>query len=316
MRPPVDVAALADAGRAALAFPNLLALLALVVAAGWTAGGPWRRRSGLVVGALALLPAWLLPADQPLVRGVSALFAFVGVMRVVDLRQGAWTLGERLVHVASVADTRRVVRAPRRLDTRRLLAAGLWGGVALAGAVLLRADVPLHAGIAFWGWRWGTALVLVYAAVEAVYALLRAEYAALGFETGCLHDAPFLSRSVQELWGDRWARPVNVWLRETFFRPWVRRRRPVVGGLLAFAVSAGFHAYVIAVALGAREGWAMACCMFGYFMLQALGAVLERPLGVRRWPAWRARLWTVAWMLGTAPVFLEPAARVVVGAPR
>src|SRR5664279_2002316 len=101
-------------------------------------------------------------------------------------------------------------------------------------------------------------------------------YSALGFDTPPLHIAPVRSRSVQELWGERWARPISDWLSETFFRPWARRRRPLLGIVLAFSVSAAFHAYAVWVGFGFSAGAAMAALTFGYFVAQAFVMALER----------------------------------------
>jgi hypothetical protein len=121
---------------------------------------------------------------------------------------------------------------------------------------------------------------------------------------------------VQELWGQRWARPVSRWLGEHVFRPLARRRRPGLGALLAFAGSAAFHAYGAWVGLGLVEGLPMAACVLAYFLVQAVIIAMERWLGVRRWPPWAGHAWTVGWMVVTAPLFVEPAAQVVLRGPR
>ncbi len=227
-------------------------------------------------------------------------------MRIVDLARGRWTLRDRLIHVASIVDTRRLAAAPPRLRAHELVRGLGWSCLAVLAYVGLGASPPT-----LWPARWGAALILAYSAVAAGYALGRVLYAAFGFETGPLHVSPVLSRSVQELWGERWARLVSVWLRETFFRPLARRRHLVLGALLAFAVSAGFHAYGVWVALGFTEGLAMAGWMLAYFLVQAVVVGLERLLGVRRWAPLAGHVWTLAWMVATAPLFLEPAVRVL-----
>jgi hypothetical protein len=294
---------------ALLVLPNAVACVLAVVAACGTTGSRWQRAMGLVVGIGVLGPAWLLPISDPLFRGFSALLAFSWTMRIVDLGRGQWTLRDRIAHVASVVDTRRLMPSRARLDTRGLVAGSLWVAPAIAAFVLLRAS-PSFDPIQQLGARWGGALVFVYCALGAGYALGHATYAALGFETGPLHVHPIFSRSVQELWGERWARPVSLWLRETFFRPLARRRHILAGALLAFSVSAAFHAYVVWVALGFTGGLTMAGWMLAYFVAQALVVGLERVLGVKRWAPWCGRLWTLGWMLATAPLFLEPGVRV------
>jgi hypothetical protein len=299
----------AEAAIAAI-HPDLLAVGVIVVAACWTAGGRVRRAFGVSLGVAALVPVWFLPEGYPLVRGVSTLLAFTGTMRVTDLRIGRWSLQDRLVHVASPVDTRRLIRAPARFEGRVIVAGLAWLAIALAANACLKVEVP-HGWVVFWLARWGAALLLVYSGVSAGYALIRAAYAALGLQTGNLHAAPMFSRSIDEFWGERWARPVSAWMRDTFFRPWVRRRHPVVGLLLAFAVSGAFHAYVIWVALGLVRGLPMAGLMLAFFLLQSVFAGVERVLGARRWPARWGRVWTVTLTLASAPLFLEPIVRVL-----
>jgi hypothetical protein len=294
----------------AVAWPNVVAWTFVLVAAWWTTGSPRRRAWGIVLGFSAGAAAWLVPEDLYLVRGVSAMAAFVGGMRVVDLRRGTWTARGRLAHVVSVVDTRRLVRIAPRVDGKEISVGLAWTATELLGYRLLIAPAPTSA-LAFWGWRWGSGLILAYAGVAAGYAFARAAYAAVGFETGPLHVSPVLSRSVVELWGERWARPISLWLGQTFFRPWARRRRPLQGALLAFGVSAAFHANAVWVALGLVRGLTMAAAMLAYFLAQGVIVALERALGTKRWAPWAGHLWTIMWMLATAPLFLEPSVRVL-----
>lgn len=229
-------------------------------------------------------------------------------MRVIDLRRGTWSLPARVVHTFSVVDTRLLVRGPRRLDVAGLFNALGWIAAAVAAAWGLGA---LHAaGGEAWITRWAIGVVLVYAAISTLYGMMAVGYRALGFQTPPLHVAPILARSVQELWGERWAKPISRWLGETCFRPWARTR-PLVGVLAAFAVSAFFHAYAVWVALGVFDGLALTAVMFAYFVLQGAVMNVERVAGVRRWPAWAGHAWTVVWMLAFAPFFVEPALRVL-----
>jgi hypothetical protein len=281
-------------------------LLAACVATGTRA----QRIVGMLLGSSALFLPALIPAEHPIVRGGAALTAFAGFMRVMDLHRGEWSVRERLAHASSLVDTRRLVWRGPRLDARALLEGLAWVGVVVIAYDALRASISLEVP-AVWFARWGSSLVMVYAGVCAGYRFVAAIYAAIGFRTPALHEAPILSRSVQELWGERWARPVSTWLAETFFKPLARKRRPLAGALAAFLASAAFHAYAIWIALGFANGLAMASWMFGYFVVQAVVMALERSLGVRRWGARAGHVWTVSWMVATAPLFLEPAVRVL-----
>jgi hypothetical protein len=290
--------------------PPFLGAIIVLLAAAWTTGSTTRRRSGVALGLTAVLPQWLMPAEPALLRGASALVACVGCMRVIDLYRGQWALGGRLLHVLSIVDTRRLARTERRLPVEALVETLAWGLVAGAAYGALFLPLP-HARLLSWATRWALGLVVAYAGVSAGYRLADVVYAALGFRTPPTHLAPALSRSVQELWGQRWARPISTWLGETFFLPYARRRRPVMGAFLAFVVSAAFHAYAVWIALGLVRGLPMAASMFAYFVAQAGVMGTERVLGVRTWRGWAGRTWTVCWMLATSPLFLEPAVRTL-----
>ena len=287
----------------------LLGVCLSLLAAWCTTGSRSRRAFGVVVGVSAMLPPWLLPAELVLLRACCALIAFTNVMRVADLVRMQAPLLRRVSHVISVIDSRRLVRAPPRFEWVALAQLAGWGGLValgLYGVVLSSREV----GLLHWLVRWAGGVVAVYAVVSGMYRLLFLGYRALGFDPPTLHDMPIRSRSVQELWGERWARPISDWLGETFFRPFARRRRPLLGVLLAFSVSAAFHAYGVWVGLGFRTGATMAALTLVYFVAQAAVMALERVLGVRSWPKTRGHIWTVAWMLSLAPLFVEPLVRV------
>lgn len=288
-----------------LIVPPLVAVLLTIVAAWITTGTGPRRSLGVAIGIAAMLPVWWLPSEYPLARGICALVAFLGTMRVVDLSRGDWPLPRRLRHVLSAVDSRRLIRRPPRLDWTALGQALAWSGIAAAGVWGLQMSLRQHGPIA-WLTRWGSGLVVVYSAVAALYLFVPVAYGAIGFDTPPLHVAPFRSRSVQELWGERWARPISDWLGDNFFKPYARKRRPLTGILLAFAVSAAFHAYAVWVALGLVDGLVMAATMFAYFILQGAIMKLERVVRVRRWRPWPGHAWTVAWMVMLAPIFIEP----------
>lgn len=267
------------------------------------AGACTGRRLGVLLGAASMASAWFL--EHPLLRALGALVAFTWTMRLVDLlRAEPWPPWRRVLHVLSVVDSRRLTRAPPRLERLGLAQALAW--ILVAGAAvgaLLAVPVQLV--------RWGAGLVLVYAVVSALYLLLFVGYRGLGFVTPPLHVNPVLSRSIQEFWGARWARPISDWLGETFFRPYARRRRALTGVVLAFAVSAAFHAYVVWAALGLVDGLPMAGWMCVYFLAQGALMTLERAVKTRSWPRWAGHAWTVAWMVLVSPIFVEPALRVL-----
>jgi hypothetical protein len=296
----------------ALILVPLLASSITLFAAWCTAGSRARRVLGVLIGSSAMLAPWLLPQKPALLRAILALVYFVNLMRVVDLAlvRAPWSFGRRVLHVISVIDSRRVVRRAPRLEGMALLGLVAWTAM-FAACIVVIVRAP-YEGTVHWLVRWSAGVVAVYAAVSGLYVLMFAVYGALGFDVPPLHLTPVRSRSVQELWGERWARPISDWLGATFFRPCARRRRPLVGVLLAFVVSAAFHAYAIWVGLGFVTGLAMTGVIFAYFVAQAVVMSFEQILGVRRWPALAGHAWTIAWMLALSPMFVEPALRLLV----
>ncbi len=285
-----------------------LAGLVLLVAAATTTGSRRQRTLGVVLALASLLVAWLLPPEPARVRGVLALVTSVCTMRVVDLHRGTWSFRARVAHTFSVVDTRLLTRARSRLDVAALGTTLGWLATALAAGRGL--DALYAAGAESWPARWAIGVVLVYAAIAALYGALAVGYHGAGWDTPPLHVAPILARSVQEFWGERWARPISQWLGEVCFRP-LRRTRPRTGVLAAFAVSAAFHAYAVWVSFGFVGGRALTAATFAYFVLQGAVMTVERVARVRRWPAWGGHAWTVVWMLALAPLFVEPCLRVL-----
>jgi hypothetical protein len=292
--------ALAD-GRGVLeaTLPLLLGTVIILTGALMTTGSGARRAAGFAVTLTSMGCPWLVPGEHSLLRAIYGLIATVGCARVADLCRGDWSIRSRLRHVASLADSRTLVRAPRRIDEARLGAGLGWLVLALAAGGFLYAQAQTLT-VAYWALRWVAGAIGVYAAIEAGYALAHVGYSAVGLESPPLHVAPILSRSVQELWGQRWARPVSRWL----------------GEFVAFGGSAAFHAYGAWVGLGLVEGIPMAACVLAYFLVQAAVIGMERWLGVRKWEPWAGHVWTVGWMVVTAPLFVEPAAEVILRGSR
>ncbi len=286
--------------------PLALVVVIVLAAAAVTTGSRWQRALGLTLGLTALLPACLVPAEHTLLRPMWVVGAFAGVMRTTDLYRGRWSVRDRLVHVLSVVDTRRLVLARPAFDAVAVLTGLAWGMVAWAsyrGLVLVGHPADAFAWLA----RWLGGLVFVYTLSAGAYCFLHAGYRVVGLVTPPLHVAPAAARSVQEFWGVRWNRTVSAWLGETFFRPLARRRRPVLGASLAFLASAVIHAYLTWVGVGA----AMALAMLVFFLAQAVVIFLEWRLAVRSWPPAAGHAWTVLWMTGLSPLFTEPLVRAL-----
>ena len=289
--------------------PFLVATALGLVSALVITGTRLRRAAGLGVAACALATPYLVPVEHPAVRTAAAIFVFVGCMRLVDLASVRWDAAGRIKHVLSAVDSRKTSRTRPALDVASLAKAAAWGVLAVASWWLVVDFAPTldpHDSRR-WFVRWASGLAFIYTLTEAAYALILSGHAAVGLGTPTLHRHPAASRSVQEFWGYRWNRTVSDWLGETFFRPLARRRRPWLGLLLAFTVSAVAHAYIALVA----AGFAMAGLMLGFFLLQGAVIVVEMLVGTARWRPPAAHAWTIFWMVGTSPLFTEPFLRML-----
>jgi hypothetical protein len=89
-----------------------------------------------------------------------------------------------------------------------------------------------------------------------------------------IHNRPWMARSVADFWSNRWNLWVSDWFRYAIFRP--LRSRPVFALILAFAISGLLHEWVINVPLYFVTGHALFGTMMIYFLLQAVGILVER----------------------------------------
>ena len=239
--------------------------------------------------------AWLLPADDLGGRLLLGLLPWVLLMKVVELRGDPRPAAARLFHLVAFYDLRRARRDPVRLDLR-LWGLGLaWILPAALGFWLAVPDHPMplrHLGLALG----------LYAVLEVNDGLLRGFYRLFGLALQPLQRDPALSRSLGEFWGRRWNRLVNAWLARTVFGPVARLGRPRLGLLAAFLVSGLIHAWPVLTAMGA----AWAAPMFAFFVAHGLLVLVERPLGVARWPRWAGHAWTWTLFALTLPLFTAP----------
>lgn len=285
--------------------------IALLVSANVTSALVFRRsgpRSALaLLLALVSLVTPLFTVASPLVLALMVMFGLLAPFRWLDLFRDrsdrpTWM---RVWLFASPFDARRVVSIPRTIEWRR------WSLALLSAALFVTSFAALaalgSARGAGWSVRWLLGAVLVYVMVDAVTALLVATYHALGLRLPELHRAPILSCSLSEFWAERWNRPVHELLERHFFRPLARRKSARLGIGAAFIASAALHAWLVLVPL--RSFW-LTLSMTAFFLVQGLLVLAERHLGVARWSAAAGRSWTVAWMLVTTPLFVEPVLHV------
>jgi hypothetical protein len=292
----------------------LVLYVGLVYAAGVSAallaaGPTWRRAMALLVVGASLPVAWFAPADLPAYRAFVALGSLWSLARVLELVRErssipAWL---RAWHAVGLVDTLRVRRIAPTLDvqalTRMLLCTPLvtagWAGV-YYGSHLLSGAPRLAA-------RWVLGSLFVYAAVELVVSAVIVLYCLLGIDPRPLHDDPIRAKTITEFWGRRWNRTVHRFLKQMVFIPVARRGYTELGMALTFVASAFIHFAFMLPAVGL----AWAAMMGVFFLVQLPFLWAERALGVARWPAPLARTWTLALLLASSPLFVEPMLQIV-----
>ena len=110
---------------------------------------------------------------------------------------------------------------------------------------------------------------------------------------------PPLARSLSEFWGQRWNVWASDWFRQVIFR--LLQSRPVFARFVVFLISGVFHEWVINVPLYLVTGRNCFGSMVLYFLLQALGVLIERRTcnrGARRFLVW-------LFVFGAAPLVVN-----------
>lgn len=282
----------------------LLAQVALSAVVALLAAGPPPRKvgAGVAMAALGVMP-WCLPAALPLLRGVSALFALVVFMKMVELlrERTPRRLSERLAHLYSVADMRLARQVTPRLDLS-LVASGVVSAVVAALLLIAAGSVAAETTPGSLTARWLLGVASFYLAFEAIDRVARVIYLLSGIDVEPTQRAPILARSLADFWGKRWNAIVRRWLASMCFFPLAKKGHARLGIVAAFVASALLHTYLMLPALGVR--WAL--CMAGFFLLHGLLCTLERGMGVDRWPRVLAHAWVLAVLVATTPLFIEP----------
>jgi hypothetical protein len=244
----------------------------------------------------------------PLFRAAQAAVFGTLFCRVVEIARAPWRYArrERVARMLLVHETRLMKPAPRSLP---LGALGV-GTVFLACGILVfdasAKLAPPTLPYALAGWpRWLAAGVASYLLVEGISRILIAAVRPFGWDHEAVQRWPVLSRTLAEFWGLRWNRVIGRLLRKNCFEPLARRGAPMLGVLLAFAVSALLHFYLVLPA----AGFVPALWMGSFFALHGILCLVEVRLAVRRWPAVAGHAFVVAVFVVTIPLFAEPLLR-------
>ncbi len=287
-----------------------LALISIALCIALVSGrASWRRWAVLSLAGLSLLVPLSQPRDYLLVRGLFALWTILIVLRAIDLASERRTspLGLRLPLMFVVFDIRAARRCAPELLPRAFAFGVFMGLLAALGLASVMLWVPSVDAPWRYPLRWICGTVFVYASADAAGQLVTAGYRGMGLQIPPQHNHPILSRSVGEFWSKRWNINVHSWLMRHVFRPFAARRHPVSGLVAAFCVSALLHFWLIWAALGLSWGLAMGA----FFLVQGGLVIAERVIRLDRIRPGFQRGWTIAWMLLTAPLFVEPFLRLV-----
>lgn len=259
----------------------------------------------------AFILAWYAPG-VPLVRGLIAFLAVwslgVVVRIVFPSEEGAsahsrpWQV---VMQVFILPGSMRPTRVPAALPLREV--ARIVPCFTLAGMALL---VLLHtrqlAGATPAIERLGAGVVFIYMGVQFIFDFAHLCFLAMGLSLDSFHRTPIAARSLTDFWSRRWNRIVSAWLHRFVFLPLARKGCPRLGVFCAFLASGVFHGWFILVAIGVSG--AISTLLF--FAVQGACVLAEHGLRIHAWPVPVARVWTLAVLLASLPLFVDPCLRL------
>ena len=259
-----------------------------------------------IAAALALVLALAFPYCVPAPPALRALLACMGLLAMVKALQIAtkparWASQPRIWHALVPFDIDRTARVAPGLDWPLLIVLAAYALLAFAAGFELAHPLPLTAANWFW-FRILMGCALVYCGMEVITGGIRFLHRLAGVDVSPIQRMPILSLSIAEFWSKRWNRSVSGWLNEFVFLPLVRRRRPVLAMIAAFAASAALHAWMFFVAAGGQAALMVAT----FFLLQAALVLVESRLHIARWPSAVRRVWTLGLLFASSPLFVLP----------
>ena len=282
--------------------------LGLLVAATLVAGcSLFRRVCAALIVACSFALVRFAP-ENPFSRGCYALVAVVTFMVTVKLAffsgQGL-SVRNRLFHLLSLDPPKRAGHIASTGSPRVVIHIVL-AGLLFSAALLTLLRTRYFTGMAVTTLRLIAGVVFIYTTAQIAFEFAHFCMLAAGVSPNSLHRTPIAARSVREFWGNRWNRVVSAWLGRFVFFPLARRRRPALGLLCAFLVSGAIHGWPMMVALDAPAAFAT----MAFFVLQAVFILMEDRFHVRTWPVPLARAWTLAVLLASSPLFVNPGLRL------
>jgi hypothetical protein len=264
--------------------------------------------AAIATATLALLAPLGLPDSPAIPRFALTCFVVLVLGRTLDLtlRPTQLSYAGRVWLLIALFDVRLAKRIATRFDGAELRWLLIHAVVVAAAVYAVVRVAPGLDGAAHWLVRWGFGAAFCYAFVEALHSVLLIGYRLAGIVLPRINDAPIRSTTLGEFWGRRWNRVVAGWLRDYLFFPLARRRKATLGICAAFGGSTILHFWIAWVPLDVEGGLLMA----SFFVVQGVALLLERRIGIERWPRAAQRSWTIVWMLVSSPLFVEPALRM------
>jgi hypothetical protein len=265
------------AARAALAFSLMYGAALALYPSGLRRLGPLKIPAALVLGAVVLGAALLLPPEP---RWVVAGLAIVGLLWVVRIysfwreepRRG---FGDYLRFLSVALLSPHLVYSDAGVAREQPLRVGrellrlLWGGAGMAAGMtaalhLLRPD----------GWLWNHAILVVGFGVfmQSLGQVLYGIWTLLGFRSRPLADGILFSRTPAEFWR-RWSPPIHLWFYRYIYVPIGGKRRRAAAVLAVFLINGLLHELLFGIALRRITGHQMI-----FFALSAVGVLISPAL--------------------------------------
>ena len=248
---------------------------------------------------------WFAPVDITLraIMAFGGVLALVATIAVAASATPQWSAGFRLLHLLTWgyrirAGHTRPVRSVRIIG-RLIVEALATGAACLLLRHIIHAPLPAAASALV---RLLAGIVFCYALAAFAADLIHFCFLGSGSAMRPIHVTPVAARSLRDFWGKRWNRAMSAWLYRFIFWPLAHRHHPNLGLICVFLVSAAMHAWLPLVALGASAAFSAG----SFFCLQGVFILAEDRLHVRAWPIPLARMWTLAILLATSPLYIYP----------
>jgi hypothetical protein len=214
------------------------------------------------------------------------------------------TLSERIAFLCKQLGSEPMEKIPRRFDVIACLHI-LSATLVFAAAMMTVKQTPAHDG---WrALRWFTGGVMFLAAGEIFTACHNFWSALTGVNGPRFFQSPWLAASIGEFWARRWNLPTSRLFRVNCFAL-LARHGVWLAVIATFALSGVAH---FALAYMAIVKLKLSICCGLFFCVQPFLIASERILAVRHWRRIAARIWTLAALTVTAPLFVEPALQII-----